>query len=111
MKDSSEIYLDEPQNYMTLAIISTILGCCSFLCIGFITGIIAIYFASQVKPKYNENDFEAAEKNSKNARIFSFISIGLFFFGMLYSLYIYIFNPEIFEQQQELIRQLMEQYQ
>lgn len=108
--EHSELYTqhEEPQNYMTLAIISTILGCCSFMCIGFITGLIAIYFSSQVKPKYRENDFEAAARNSKNAKILSFVSIGLFFVGMIYTLIMYLTNPELFMEQIEEMQRAIE---
>lgn len=100
---------EEPQNYLTLAIISTILGCCSFFCLGFITGLIAIYFSTQVKPKYRENDFEAAERNSKNAKILSFVSIGLFFAGMIYTLVMYLTDPELFMQQMEEVQRAIDE--
>lgn len=98
-----------PQNYMTLAIISTILGCCSFYGLGFIVGIIGIYFASQVNPKFNEGDYEGAQKNSKMARILSFVAIGLFFLGMIISLLVFFLFPEQFAEQQEAIQEMLEQ--
>ena len=100
-----------PQNYMTLAIISTVLGCCSFYGIGFVVGIIGIYFASQVNPRFNAGDIVGAEKNSKNARILAFVAIGLFFLGTLLSLGIYMFYPEMFAEQQQAIQDMIEQMQ
>lgn len=97
-----------PQNYMTLAIISTILGCCSFYGLGFIAGLVAIYFASQVNPRFNAGDLIGAEKNSKNARLLSFIALGLMVAGMLFSLYIVFANPEMFQESQERAREMME---
>jgi Ca2+/Na+ antiporter len=67
-----------PKNNMALAIVGTILGCCSPYCLGLILGIVAIVMSTQVKNKFEEGDFEGAEKSAKNAKILAFISIGLF---------------------------------
>lgn len=99
-----------PQNYMTLAIISTILGCCSFFGLGFIAGLVAIYFASQVNPRFNAGDLAGAEKNSRNAKMLAFIAIGLMVVGLLYTAYTYYANPEIWEQSMEQSREIMEQW-
>lgn len=98
-----------PQNYMALAIISTILGCCSVYGLGFIAGVVGIYFASQVKSRYNQGDYEGALKNSKNAKNASFIAIALFVLGMLITLGTYLFFPEMWAEQMEIIQQAMEQ--
>lgn len=97
-----------PQNYMTLAIIATILGCCSFYGLGFIVGLVAIYFASQVNPKFNEGNTLVAEKNSKNAKTLAFVALGLMVLGMVYSAYNYYAHPEIMEQSREQVQQMME---
>ena len=98
-----------PQNYMTLAIISTILGCCSIYGIGFVVGIIGIYFASQVNSRFNSGDYEGAAKNSKTARTLSFVAIGLFFLGMILSLGVYFFYPELISEQQQAIQEMIDQ--
>ncbi|MDO5655359.1 MAG: CD225/dispanin family protein [Flavobacteriaceae bacterium] len=97
-----------PQNFMVLAIISTILGCCSLWGIGFILGLVAVYFASQVNPKFYQGDIAAAEKNSKNARILSFIALALFVIGLIYTSYMWYSNPEIIEESQQRAREMME---
>ena len=107
---STTNYGAPPQNYMTLAIISTILGCCSFFGLGFIAGLVAIYFASQVNSRFNAGDLAGAEKNSKNAKMLSFIALGLMVAGILYSTYQWYANPEMVEQQQEMIKDMMEQW-
>jgi len=67
-----------PNNNMALAITGAILGCCSPYCLGFIIGIVAIVMSTQVKKKFEEGDFEGAEKSAKNAKILAFVSLGLF---------------------------------
>lgn len=99
-----------PQNYMTLAIIATILGCCSFFGLGFIAGLVAIYFASQVNPRFRAGDAVGAARNSKYARILSFVAIGLMVAYMLYMIYVYVAQPEVFMESQERAREMMEQW-
>jgi len=59
-----------PQNYLALAIIST-LFCCQ------IFGIISIIYAAQVNSKYIAGDYVGAESASKNAKLWGFLSIGI----------------------------------
>lgn len=59
-----------PQNYLALSIIST-LFCCQ------IFGIIAIIYASQVNSKFIAGDYQGAQSASNNAKIWSFLSIGI----------------------------------
>ncbi|MDG4946469.1 CD225/dispanin family protein [Weeksellaceae bacterium KMM 9713] len=100
-----------PQNYMVLAIIATILGCCSTFGIGFILGLVGIYFASQVNARFNVGDYEGAEKNSKYARTLSLVALGLFLVSALYSAYVVVFHPEIWSEQLEIIQQAIEEAQ
>lgn len=74
-----------PKNNMGLAIAGTILGCCSPCCIGFILGIVAIVMATQVKKKFEANDFAGAASSAKNAKLLAYIAIGI---AVLYLLYI-----------------------
>ncbi|PQL94695.1 CD225/dispanin family protein [Apibacter adventoris] len=78
-----------PSNNLPLAIISTILGCCSPCWIGLILGIIAIVYSSQVRTKYNAQDYDGAQKAAKNVKIFSFISLGLVVINIIIQLVIY----------------------
>ena len=59
-----------PQNYLVLAIISTVC-CCLPL------GIVAIIFAAQVNSKYEAGDYQGAMDASNKAKLFTFIAIGL----------------------------------
>lgn len=59
-----------PQNYLALAIIST-LFCCQ------IFGIISIIYATQVNSKYIAGDYNGAESASKNAKLWGFLSVGI----------------------------------
>ena len=100
-----------PQNYMVLAIISTILGCCSSFGLGFIVGLVGIYFASQVNARYNVGDYEGAEKNSKYARNLAFVALGLFVVSALYTAYVFTFQPEVWMEQMEMVQEMLEQAQ
>lgn len=73
-----------PNNNMTLAIVATVLGLCSPCCIGLILGIVAIVMASQVNKKYESGDFAGAESSAKNAKILSYIAIGLLLLNVIY---------------------------
>lgn len=78
-----------PDNNLPLAIISTVLGCCSPCCIGLILGIIAIVYSSQVKTKYEAGDYDGALQAAKNTKIFSYITLGLLVLNIIIQLVIY----------------------
>lgn len=59
-----------PQNYLALSIVTT-LFCCQ------IFGIIALIYAAQVNSKFIAGDYAGAQSASNNAKIWSFISIGI----------------------------------
>ena len=73
-----------PDNNMALAIVATVLGLCSPCCIGLVLGIVAIVFASQVKKKFEVQDYEGAEKSAKNAKILAFVAIALVVLNLIY---------------------------
>ena len=59
MSETYNLENSMPDNQMTLAIVAAVLGLCSPCCIGFILGIIAIIFSSQVKSKFEKGDFSS----------------------------------------------------
>ena len=71
-----------PNNYLALAILTT-LFCCQ------VTGIISIIYASQVNSKFIAGDYLGAERASKNAQIWWVVSliIGLLGLVILFSIY------------------------
>lgn len=75
-----------PPNYLALAIITT-LFCCQ------IFGIISIIYASQVNSKYMAGDYLGAERASNNAKIWSFVSIGI---GILIIAFFLLFYGAVF---------------
>lgn len=93
-----------PSNNMALAIVATIIGCCSPCCIGFILGIVAIVMATQVKKKFESNDFAGAESSAKNAKLLALIAIGI---AVVYLLYVGM----NWEDTMEKFNEAMEQYQ
>ncbi len=96
-----------PKNNMGLAILGTILGCCSPYCLGLIIGIVAIVMSSQVKKKFEAGDFEGAEKSANNAKILALIAIGLF----ILLLFIVGFKWDDMQLQIDLIQEQIEQMQ
>jgi hypothetical protein len=60
----------KPSNYLVLALISTGLCCLP-------TGIASIIFAPKVNEAYARGDYVVAEKNSKDAKMWAFIGIGV----------------------------------
>ncbi|MDR1877242.1 MAG: CD225/dispanin family protein [Flavobacteriaceae bacterium] len=72
-----------PNSNMPLAIISTVLTCCSCNCVGAILGIIAMVYAGQVNTKYIAQDYIGAENAAKNARILSFVALGMLVLGII----------------------------
>lgn len=72
-----------PENSMTLAIIGTVLGLCSPCCIGLIVGVIAIYMSTQVNSKFNTGDYAGAQSSAKNAKMMSYVAIGLGVLGII----------------------------
>jgi len=97
-----------PNNNMALAIVGTILGLCPTLCcINAVLGGIAIYFASQVKKKFEAGDYAGAESASKNAKILAYVSIGLFVASIIYSVVTFDMNEynDAIEKIQEAMNQ------
>lgn len=72
-----------PPNNMTLAIVGTILGLCSPCCIGVAVGIAAIVMATKVNTKFAAGDYAGAMNSSKNAKMMSYIAIGLGILGII----------------------------
>ena len=73
-------YQQRPQNFLVPAILVTLF---CFLP----TGIAAIVFANQVNSKWGVGDFQGAQKASQNAKIWTFVSLGV---GLLIGLIIII---------------------
>lgn len=72
---------EKPNNNLWLAIFATL--CC---CVP--TGIAAIVFAARVDGKYAGGDYQGAQEDADNAKLWSFISIGL---GLVFTV-IYVFG-------------------
>lgn len=72
-----------PSSYLALAIISTILCCLP-------TGIVSIIYATKVNSAYEDGKYSEANKASKNAKLWGFVSIGIALFGWV--VYILIFG-------------------
>jgi len=97
-----------PKNHMTLAIVATVIGLCpTICCINGILGGIAIYFATQVKKKFENGDHAGAEAAAKNAKLLTYISLGLFVAGIIYSIVSY--DAEAQQEQMEKIMELLNQ--
>ncbi|SNZ00328.1 CD225/dispanin family protein [Flagellimonas pacifica] len=73
----------KPNNYLVLAILSTIFCCLA-------TGIASIIYASKVNEAYARGDYEEAVKASKNAKMWVLIGAGLS--ALIWIIYIAIFG-------------------
>ena len=76
-----------PNNYLALAIISTILCCLP-------TGIVSIIYSTKVNSAYEDGRYDEAEKASKNAKTWGLVSIALALVGWV--VYLLIFGVAIF---------------
>ena len=65
-----------PNNYLALAIVSTILCCLP-------AGIVSIVYSTQVNNLYADGKFEAAERASKNAKTWGIVSVGVALIGWI----------------------------
>ncbi len=94
-----------PSNHLVMAIITTILCCAP----GLPAGIASIVFSTQVNKKYNEGDYEGAERASKNAKIAWIIALVLGLIGAIsYIVFVFVIaSDEGFREalEQELQRQ------
>jgi hypothetical protein len=69
---------EKPKNNMGLSITATVLGMCSFWCIGLVLGIIAIVMSSQSTSKYKNGEYEASVKAANTAKKLAIVAILLF---------------------------------
>ncbi len=65
-----------PNDYKTFAIILLVLSICCCLWGAFPFAIVALVFASQVKPSYMLGDMEKAQKASKRAKTWCLVALG-----------------------------------
>lgn len=70
-------------NYLVWAILITIASLCLCCIVGTIPGIVAIVFATQVNGKLSAGDRAGAERASRNAKLWCWITTGLCIFGLL----------------------------
>lgn len=96
---------EKPNNHLVMAILTTILCCAP----GLPAGIASIVFSTQVNSKYNQGDYEGAERASKNAKIAWIIALVLGLIGVIsYVVFVYIIaSDEGFREalEQEMQRQ------
>ncbi len=71
-----------PANYLVWAILSTIF-CCQ------ISGIVSIIYAAMVNSKWQAGDREGAQKASKNAKIWIWVSVGIWIVSIVLALAIF----------------------
>ena len=63
-------------NYLVFAILTTVFCCLP-------AGIVAIVYAAQVNAKLQAGDYNGAQQASKNAKLWSFVSLGVGLGGIL----------------------------
>ncbi|MHC5202623.1 CD225/dispanin family protein [Myroides sp. LJL119] len=85
--ESHQELKQKPNNYMALSIIATIVSLCSYWCIGFILGIVAIVMSSQSTAKYNKGDYQGSVTSAKNAKILAIVAIVVAVATYIYTYY------------------------
>lgn len=97
----------KPNNHMVMAIVSSVLSLISCTFFGILPGIVSIVFASQVNSKYNNGDYDGAEKSANYAKIAWIISITITILIIAYFGYQFAVNGEEFmeEFRKEMERQ------
>ncbi len=82
----------EVPNYLVQSIVMTIVSfftlCCVFGILALPFAIIALVYATQVNSKLGMNDIAGAQAASKNAKLFNWISLGVFVVGGLLYLFL-----------------------
>lgn len=73
----------KPDNFLAWAIVSTILCCLPF-------GVVAIVYASQVDSYWFAGDHEAARRSARNARTWTWVSVGAAAFCWLIYLLVFV---------------------
>lgn len=71
----------KPNNFLALSIVGTVLGLCN--CIGLITGIIAIVYATQSTKQYQQGNYKKSVSSAKYAKILAWVTIGIFVLSMI----------------------------
>ena len=75
-------YNQKPDNFLVWAILTTVMCCLP-------TGIVALIYANKVDPAWNAGNYQEAEEAAKNARMWTFISLGL---GAVSYFFIFFFS-------------------
>ncbi len=76
-----------PNNYLALAIISTILCCLP-------AGIVSIVYSTKVNSLYDDGKYEEAQKASNNAKTWGIVSVAIAAVGWI--IYMLFFGLAIF---------------
>lgn len=71
MSGPRDAALAPPNSWLVPAVFST-------LCLFPITGVIAVYFAAQVRARADNGDMAGADRAARRARMWTLISFGLF---------------------------------
>lgn len=72
----------KPDNFLVWAILATVLCCLP-------GGIVAILYANKVDPAWNAGNYQEAEEAAKNARMWTFISVGV---GIVAAVFVFFFS-------------------
>ena len=95
-----------PKSWMgesvTLTLVNLICCCNPF---AIITGIVAIVMASQVKGKFNRGDMDGAERSSKNARTWLFVTLGMMLLYIIVLCVLVATNPDFNEAMNEALNE------
>lgn len=101
--------LPSKENYLTLAIVASVLGMLTCGIFGLIIGFIAVYFAVRYNKAYNAMQYAEAHRFKRISRVLSFGLIILSVLLMVMIAYVYKFHPELFQQALDEFNKKMQQ--
>ncbi|MGP2570325.1 CD225/dispanin family protein [Ornithobacterium rhinotracheale] len=97
------------ENYLTLAIVASVLGVLTCGVFGLLIGFTASFFAMRYNKAYKAAQYAEAYRYKRISRVLSFGLIILSVFLMIMVAYVYKFHPELFQQALDEINQKMQQ--
>jgi hypothetical protein len=104
-----------PPNYLVWSIVSlviTVITCCFCYTIpSMVTAIVALVFSTKVNSSAMAGDFVGAQQASKNAKLWNWVTLGLFLAGIALMIVMFFVGGgmEAQKEQMETLRKILEQ--
>ncbi|MRI63528.1 hypothetical protein EDM00_05930 [Ornithobacterium rhinotracheale] len=97
------------ENYLTLAIVASVMGVLTCGIFGLLIGFAASFFAMRYNKAYNAAQYAEAYRYKRISRVLSFGLIILSVFLLAVVAYVYKYQPELFQQALDEFNQRMQE--